>query len=89
MAEMWIDTVYEPAAMKTTAKGFSGPHAGYLDALMVCRNGLDYFTGMPLEIIQQGQCKDSFAQVLNSAFPAGLLSVGRAVTMMNAACFGH
>ena len=89
MAQMWIDTVYEPAAMKTNVKGFGGPHAAYLDEVMASQNGLDYFIGMPLDIIQQGQCKDTFAQVLNSAFPAGLLSVDKAVKMMNAACYGH
>lgn len=89
MAQMWIDTVYEPAAMKTNVKGFGGPHAAYLDEVMASQNGLDYFIGMPLDIIQQGRCKDTFAQVLNSAFPAGLLSVDKAVKMMNAACYGH
>lgn len=89
MAQMWIDTVYEPAAMKTNVKGFGGPHAAYLDDVMASQNGLDYFIGMPLDIIQQGRCKDTFAQVLNSAFPAGLLSVDKAVKMMNAACYGH
>ena len=34
-----------------------------------------------------GKCKDSFAQVMNSAFPAGLLSVDQAVKMMNTACY--
>jgi len=89
MAQMWINDVYEPAAMKTTAQGFSGPHAAYLDAVMGSQKGIEYFTGMPLDVIQQGQCKDAFAQVLNSAFPGGLLSVDNAVPTMNAACFGH
>ena len=89
MTDMWIDTVYEPAAMKTTTQGFSGPHADYLNALMASQKGVEYFTGMPLDIMQNGQCKDAFAQVLNSAFPAGLLTVDRATTMMDAACFGH
>ncbi len=89
MAQMWVDTVYEPAAMKTNVKGFGGPHAAYLDEVMASQKGLDYFIGMPLDIIQQGRCKDTFAQVLNSAFPAGLLSVDKAVKMMNAACYGH
>ena len=34
-----------------------------------------------------GACKDAFAQVLNSGFPGGLLSVDQTVEMMNKACY--
>jgi hypothetical protein len=44
---------------------------------------------MPLDIITQGGCKDAFAQVTNSAFPGGLLTVDKAVKTMNDACYGH
>jgi hypothetical protein len=34
-----------------------------------------------------GQCKDSFGQVMNSAFPGGLLPVDQTLKMMNTACY--
>ena len=34
---------------------------------------------MPLDLITNGGCKDAFGQVLNSAFPGGLLTVDKAV----------
>ena len=34
-----------------------------------------------------GECKDAFAQVLNSGFPGGLLSVDQTVQAMNKACY--
>jgi tRNA A37 threonylcarbamoyltransferase TsaD len=50
------------------------------------QEGAKYFTGMPIDILQ-GQCKDTFAQVMNSGFPGGLMSVDEAVKMMNQGCF--
>jgi multiple sugar transport system substrate-binding protein len=41
---------------------------------------------MPLDHMQ-GQCKDTFSQVMNSAFPGGLLSVDDAIKMMNDGCY--
>lgn len=87
--EIWVGTVNEPGAMKTNTTEFSGPHAAYLNQLMASQKGVDYFIGMPLDIISNGRCKDAFAQVLNAAFPAGLITVNKAVTMMNAACSMH
>ncbi len=87
--DAWINTVYDPAAMKTDTKGFSGPHAPYLNAVMASQQGADYFIGMPLDIISDGKCTDAFKQVVNSAFPGGLLTVDKAVKAMNDACYGH
>ena len=50
------------------------------------QKGEDYFIGQPLDLVQ-GQCKDSFGQVMNAAFPGGLLSVDETLKKMNAACF--
>ena len=66
--------------------GFSGPYAAYFTELMERQKGADYFIGGPRDLAR-GECKDSFAQVMNSAFPGGLLSVDQAIKMMNTACF--
>jgi multiple sugar transport system substrate-binding protein len=86
MGRMWIETVYLQTGIKADVKSFSGPHAAYFTELMARQKGADYFIGTPLDLVR-GQCKDSFAQVLNSAFPGGLLSVEQAAKMMNTACY--
>ncbi len=40
---------------------------------------------VPIDILQ-GQCKDTFVQVMNSGFPGGLMSVDEAVKTMNQGC---
>ncbi|HZS84967.1 MAG TPA: extracellular solute-binding protein [Stellaceae bacterium] len=86
MGKRWIETVYLQTGIKADVKQFSGPHAAYFTELMERQKGADYFIGGPRDLTQ-GQCKDSFAQVMNSAFPGGLLSVDEAVKMMNTACY--
>ncbi len=86
MGKRWIETIYLQTGIKADVKQFSGPHAAYFTELMERQKGADYFIGGPRDLTQ-GQCKDSFAQVMNSAFPGGLLSVDEAVKMMNTACY--
>jgi multiple sugar transport system substrate-binding protein len=86
MGKRWIETIYLQTGIKADVKSFSGPHAAYFTELMARQVGEDYFIGGPLDLVV-GQCKDSFGQVLNSAFPGGLLSVDQAVKMMNTACY--
>ena len=86
IGKQWIETIYLQTAVKTGASEFSGPYAGYFKELMQRQEGAKYFTGMPIDILQ-GQCKDTFVQVMNSGFPGGLMSVDEAVKTMNQGCF--
>ncbi len=86
MGKRWIETIYLQTAVKTDVSSFSGPYANYFKELMARQQGAKYFIGMPVDILK-GQCKDTFTQVMNSAFPGGLLAVDKAVTMMNQACY--
>lgn len=86
MGKRWIETIYLQTAVKTDVGSFSGPYAGYFKELLQRQEGTKYFIGIPIEIMT-GQCKDTFIQVMNSAFPGGLLSVDKAVKMMNQACY--
>ncbi|MBV9591552.1 MAG: extracellular solute-binding protein [Hyphomicrobiales bacterium] len=86
MGKRWIETVYLQTGIKADVKSFSGPYAAYFTELMERQKGADYFIGGPRDLTR-GECKDSFAQVMNSAFPGGLLSVEQAIKMMNTACF--
>lgn len=85
MGKRWIETVYLQTAVKTGDVTFSGPYAAYFTELMARQDGAKYFAGMPVDILT-GQCKDSFVQVMNKAFPAGLMSVDEAVKAMDEGC---
>jgi len=69
MGKMWIETVYLQTGIKADVKSFSGPHAAYFTELMERQKGEKYFIGQPRDMVT-GECKDTFAQVLNSAFRA-------------------
>ena len=86
MGTRWIETIYLQTAVKTEVGAFSGPYAAYFKELMARQQGAKYFIGMPVDILK-GQCKDTFVQVMNSAFPGGLLTVEKAVGMMNQGCY--
>jgi multiple sugar transport system substrate-binding protein len=86
MGKRWIETVYLQTAVKTSNIQFTGPFAAYFTELMERQKGAKYFIGMPVDNLE-GQCKETFAQVMNSGFPGGLLTVEKAATMMDAACY--
>jgi multiple sugar transport system substrate-binding protein len=86
MGKMWLETIYLQTAVKTGDTSFTGPYAAYFTELMARQRGAKYFVGMPLDHMQ-GECKDTFSQVMNSAFPGGLISVDQAIGMMDQACF--
>jgi multiple sugar transport system substrate-binding protein len=86
MGKRWIETVYLQTAVKTGDLVFSGPYAPYFTELMARQKGAKYFTDMPIDILT-GQCRDAFVQVMNKAFPGGLMSVDDAVKAMNQGCY--
>ncbi|MBN9010411.1 MAG: hypothetical protein J0H63_09865 [Rhizobiales bacterium] len=86
MGKRWIETVYLQTAVKTGDIQFSGPYAAYFTELMDRQKGAKYFTGMPVDVLT-GACKDAFVQVMNKAFPGGLMSVDEAVKAMNEGCY--
>jgi multiple sugar transport system substrate-binding protein len=86
MGKMWIETVYLQTGIKADVKNFTGPHAAYFTELMDRQKGAKYFSGTPRDMTV-GECKQATAQVLNSGFPGGLLSVDETVQTMNKACF--
>ena len=86
MGKRWIETIYLQTAVNAEVKEFSGPYAAYFTELMARQKEADYFVGGPRDMVE-GQCKDSFAQVMNAGFPGGLLPVDQAIKMMNTACY--
>jgi multiple sugar transport system substrate-binding protein len=86
MGKRYLETIYYQSAVKMGGTDFSGPYAAYFTELTERQKGAKYFVGEPRNFIQ-GHCKDGFEQVLNSAFPGGLISVDEATEKMNAACY--
>jgi multiple sugar transport system substrate-binding protein len=60
-------------------------HAAYFEELNARDAGSQFFLGTPL-LHMRGKCAETFAQVMNSALPAGLISVADATTRMDDAC---
>jgi multiple sugar transport system substrate-binding protein len=87
VATRWIETIYLQSAVKTDATAFKGAHGAYFAELMERQKGAKYFIGDPTDGLISGQCLDTYAQVMNSGFPAGLLGVDEAIKLMNQACY--
>ena len=87
VGKRWIETVYLQSAVKTGASAFTGPHAVYFEELMKRQEGAKYFIGDPTDGLITGQCLDTYANVLSTAFPGGLLSVEEAIKLMNEGCY--
>lgn len=86
MGARWIQTVHLQTAVKTPAVFFRGRYGAYYQELMKRQQGAKYFFGEPTDFLH-GRCLDAFSQVMNSAFPGGLLSVDNAIGIMDRACY--
>lgn len=84
MGARWVRETLVQTGIKTDMSSIKGEHADYFRMLGDASRGIDYFVGLPSQILQ-GQPKEVFAQVMNTAFPAGLLSVRDATDQMEAA----
>lgn len=74
MGELWASTVMGQSGIKADLSHISGPHAEYFKELNDVNSDATFFIGQPVQIMR-GAARDTFVQVLNQAFPAGLLTV--------------
>jgi len=81
----WMEAVLLQTGVKTDPSRIQGIHAAYFKELQQRSAGAKFFIGTPLHYMS-GKCGDTFAQVLNRAFPGGFLSVEQAAEQMDAAC---
>ncbi|HTV53676.1 MAG TPA: extracellular solute-binding protein [Terriglobia bacterium] len=86
MGQRWIETVHLQTAVKARLPSAAGAYGGYFKQLMERQQGEKYFFGDPTDFLH-GRCLDAFTQIMNTAFPAGLVPVDRATKMMNRACY--
>jgi len=87
MGALWLKNIRLQTATETGAVEFDNPKAAaYFNTLINLSKGAEFFIGIPIEHLK-GQCKETFIQVTNTAFPAGLLSVDQATEMLDKACY--
>lgn len=82
---LWLNTVLVQTGIKSDASKISGKYRPYFQMLQAVNANADYFFGEPLQFFK-GKCRETFEQVMNSGFPAGLVDAGKAVDMMEQAC---
>jgi multiple sugar transport system substrate-binding protein len=81
----WMESVLLQTGVRTDPSRIQSIHAQYFKDLQERSIGAKFFIGTPLHFMS-GKCGDTFSQVLNRAFPAGLISVKDAATQMDTAC---
>ncbi len=83
MGNRWLEEVLVQTGIKTEPEKISGPHADYFQELAAVNADADYYIGMPMQVLQ-GQAREVFEQVVNSAFPAGLIGPEEVAAQMDA-----
>jgi multiple sugar transport system substrate-binding protein len=81
----WVERVSLQSGIKSDPSKIHSAHDAYFKELTERDAGNKFFLGTPL-LHMEGKCAETFAQVMNAALPAGLVSVEDATTRMDAAC---
>jgi multiple sugar transport system substrate-binding protein len=85
IAALWLANTYVGYGMKSDPSKITGKRASYFQDYADVNEGLDFFLGAPLDIAR-GKCREAFVQVLNSAFPSGVIGVREAIQHMDQGC---
>lgn len=83
MGKLWASTVMGQSGIKTDLSTVASPHADYFAELQAVNKDAAFFEGQPVQLMR-GAARDTFTQVINQAFPAGLLTVDQVVQRMDA-----
>ncbi len=82
----WMEQVSLQTGLKSDPAKIKSSHAEYFAELNARNKDAKYFFGTPL-FYYRAKCAETYTQVMNNAFPAGLISVPEAAEKMDAACF--
>jgi multiple sugar transport system substrate-binding protein len=83
MGNRWLETVLVQTGIKADPSKITGPYAAYFQELAAIDAPCKFYPDLPLGAMH-GAAKETFIQVINQAFPAGLLTVDQVVDKMNA-----
>ena len=81
----WVEQVSLQSGIRSDVSKIQSSHGAYFAELNERDAGSKFFLGTPL-LHLRGKCAETFAQVMNAALPAGLISVEDATTRMDEAC---
>jgi len=81
----WMSKVSLQSGLKSDPAKINSPHKDYFAELNARNKDVKYFFGTPL-LYYRAKCAETYVQVMNNAFPAGLISVQDAADKMDAAC---
>lgn len=84
MGNKWLETVLVQTGIKSDPSRIKGEYAEYFRELAKANEGKKYYLNLPQGVLR-GKAKEVFTQVVNHAFPAGLIGVEEVVKQMNAA----
>lgn len=82
MGNKWLETVLVQTGIGTDPDKITGPNAAYFQELAGINADADYYIGLPMQVLQ-GQAREVFQQVVNEAFPAGLIGPDEVIAQMN------
>jgi multiple sugar transport system substrate-binding protein len=85
MGRKWVESTKVQTGVKTGSGEVGGENADYFRELNERGQGRTWFLGTPIDFLR-GQCKETFVQVVNGAFPAGIIGPEEAIEQMEAAC---
>lgn len=83
---LWLSTVLVQTGIKSDASKITGKYSDYFKTLQAVNENEKYFFGLPLQFFKE-KCRQTFEQVMNAGFPAGLVDAASATDMMDKACF--
>jgi multiple sugar transport system substrate-binding protein len=86
MGRKWVESTKVQTGVKTGSGEVGGEYADYFQELNERGQGRTWFLGTPIDFLR-GQCKETFVQVINGAFPAGIIGPEEAIEQMEAACY--
>jgi hypothetical protein len=84
---MWVQNTNVATGVKIGGDvEFAGKYAGYFSELKARSADREFFLGTPIDFVQ-GQCRETYIQVLNAGLPGGLIDAAAAAEAMDAACY--
>jgi multiple sugar transport system substrate-binding protein len=78
----WLEANLVQTGIIADPSSIEGENAAYFQMLAEANEGMQYTFGIPVQQMQ-GEARETFTQVVNQAFPAGLVGVDEVIEMMS------
>ena len=85
MGNLWLTTRLAQTGIKTDPSKITGEYQAYFKELAQRDADNKFFVGIPYDHLK-GECRDAWVQVVNGAFPGGLMKVEDAVKQLDSSC---